>query len=519
MIEDILKGRNYKISNAFIKIITSRMPDLNSILKAFNMDHIKFKIPKEYLTLNTPQSKNYNKPQIHLRDLRVEEDIRFSGQGSTSKELFEKVRKDRLKLEIRADYKIQKPDWDGSRDNASQNGFSLKNINVEILLTLGDREILTNHNRFSLAGATPILNELGALTRNKEMWKDKNIYITNRINGMSIRSYVYTMNKLLNEDLSPQPLYLSSAEGEGFTMGKFIYFLTGNKLIHYGGSQSKLFKKAKRYDWDKAEEKALAVKFKMLLEKLVKLKIGNLVGNNKLNVESRDYTAHNTRKPGHPKSIKHDVRLLEHYMNSDLFYFKVSIMNYMEKKPNRTIITREEKVKDKDKGDWNASFPVMEMTGKIIKIDIFIKLDKMRRIGGLKYEDSSNVLSRLKDNNYFKDNNNLYGAFWYKLGVGGQSLFETTKRSKSSSVPKRNPSNRMKDYLEGKTSYSALAHRDKTDEQRDDQQQWRKKLRRKQFPQQLVFLLINNKYKLYDIQQLSNIFKLPWGNWREGEYL
>ena len=73
---------------------------------------------------------------------------------------------------------------------------------------------------------------------------------------------------------------------------------------------------------------------------------------------------------------------------------------------------------------------------------------------------------------------------------------------------------RYKAYLEGgMTMRQFTDYSNKTPVEREKQQQWRKKLRRKQIPSNLVYVLLNNKWTLYDTAKLKKRFELKWGGY------
>ena len=164
---------------------------------------------------------------------------------------FKNVREDRFKCEIFVNITF-KP--------RTENIYNL-DYDADITLTLGDKEILT----FSLdedQTRVHILKLIATYYGNKERLKEQNIYTTLRFNGMSIRSYVYSVNRLGDQSLNDMlidmggrtdiPLeQLTESMGTDRWKGKFVSFahlveyLTGNTLSHYGGAQTKLFKKLK----------------------------------------------------------------------------------------------------------------------------------------------------------------------------------------------------------------------------------------------------------------------------------
>ena len=169
------KEKKIKLQNAFAKIITQRMPELKKILTVFGWKDPLYNLDFYY---------GKQKPRINLNlvDLAVPDIVQHP--------VFESVRNDRLKLEILVDYDIHTPSYLRIDDYF----FQLRSIEVEIVLTLGDRQIFKQNSRYH-TGFYKILREISELNHDKEMWKDKNIYTTNRFSGLSIRSFIYTRNK------------------------------------------------------------------------------------------------------------------------------------------------------------------------------------------------------------------------------------------------------------------------------------------------------------------------------------
>jgi len=497
---DILKlttsdQRNKKIQlqNAFAKIITKRMPEFKEILSAFG-----WKDPSFNLDLYYGKPSKYTIPNLNLTDLAVVD--------LDQHPIFESVRNDRLKLEILVDYDIDTPSYLDIDDYF----LKLRSAEMEIVLTLGDRQIFTKTMLFRNS-FFKLLKEISQLNHDREMWKTKNIYTTNRFNGLSIRSYIYTRNKIadsvplsrinivLGEDFNPEEIKFS----------EFLYNLTGNNLLHYGGSQSKLFKKAKEYDWDKAGKDLLKVRYENIIKKIAKKSIGKIIGNNNLIINDLQYGRHHT----HFKNLEEAVKYLEHYSESDQFAFNIKVWNRFDNRPKRTLITREEKVPDKEKGDWKASFPAVELTIDRIVVDIIDKSNEEEIVGGFEFEDKR-FFEKLKANKFFNLNPNVIGRFIRSYYNYDSNVSEGRKRSKDASMRGSLFNERYKAYLEGgMTMRQFTDYSNKTPVEREKQQQWRKKLRRKQIPSNLVYVLLNNKWTLYDTAKLKKRFELKWGGY------
>ena len=495
------KDRKKKVNlqNAFAKIITQRMPEFKQILSAFGWEDPEYGRLID-LYYNNAKSKHRKPiPKLDLTDLAVVDAVQHP--------IFESVRNDRLKLELLVDYDIESPSWKDMDDYA----LVLRSIEIEIVLTLGDRQIFTKTNRYH-SDFYKVLIEISELNHNREMWKSKNIYTTNRFNGLSIRSYIYTRNKIADsKPLSETDIDLGgSFDPSEISFSEFLYSLTGNNLLNYGGSQSKLFKKAKKYNWDKAGKDLLKVRYKNVIKKIAKKGIGKIIGNNNLTID--DLWAHQDDTVF--KNLEEAVKYLEHYSESDQFKFNIRVWNRFDDKPKRTLITREEKVPDKEKGDWKASFPAVELTIDRIQVDIIDKSNKSNIIGGFEFKDKR-FFERLKANKFFNSNPNVHGNF-VRNYYDYNSVSEGRQRSKDASMrgsPSNEPSNeRYKEFIEGRMTIRQFTdYSNKTPVGREKQQQWRKKLRRKQIPSNLVYVLLNNKWTLHDTGKLAKRFQIKWG--------
>lgn len=499
---DILKNtpaaekKKVQLQNAFAKIITKRMPEFKQILSAFGWEDPELSTLFDFYYRNSKHSKR-PMPNLDLDDLAVADAVQHP--------IFESVRNDRLKLELLVDYDIETPYYLKMEDYL----LHLRYIKIQIVLTLGDRQIYEVTNQFD-NNFYKVLKEISELNHNREIWKNKNIYTTNRFSGLSIRSYIYTRNKiadskplsetniLLGEDFDPKEISFS----------EFLYNLTGNNLLHYGGSQSKLFRKAKKYNWSKAEKDLLKVRYENVIKKIAKKRIGKIISNNNLTID--DLWAHQDDTVF--KNLEEAVKYLEHYSESDQFKFDIKVWNRFDEKPKRTLITREEKVPDKEKGDWKASFPAVELIIDSIVVNIVDKSNESNIIGSFEFQDKR-FFERLKANKFFNSNPNVSGKF-IRNYYNRSNVSESRKRSKNALT---NPSfqQRYKAYLDGRMSIKEfMDYSNKTSEEREKQQQWRKKLRRKQNPSNLVYVLLNNKWTLYDAKKLAKRFNLKWGGFK-----
>ena len=335
----------------------------------------------------------------------------------------------------------------------------------------------------------------------KDLWKSRNIFITTRFNGMSLRSFVYTKNKLSGKEsnLGESSIVIGQSR---HTFPYFINALTGNNLMYYGGSQKRLFKEDK-YNWDATEIKLLEVKFKNAVKKHIKQYAGNIVGNNVLSV-----ARYIRPKRVNAGSYKDNIEFVISQLSNELQY-RVTVWNHYTQLPRRTIITREEKVSDKEKGDWKASFPVIKMGIEKIVIDIW---DKERTPYAKVIFKDKKFISRLESNNFFKAESNVHGKFAHGT-YPPVAHYEDSKQRSRAATPglKHNWMARHEAFISGKISIEEFRQGGKIPEERKKQQEWKKILRRKQFPADAVFLLVEGKYTLYSPSILSAKFNIFGG--------
>jgi len=490
-VEDILKNRKLsrqsRYANAFAKIIKNRMPDLTAILNTFGWKNPTYTLSEWYSTNTLPPKQEKWNTILPIKDM--------VGHKGASSKIFEAARKDNLKLEIRNNIELQSFINEVSPKNMTPQ-LIIRSISVEIVLMLGNREVLRFDRSDGSSNMGKKLNEVAALTRQKDQWKNKNIFITNRINGMSIRSFVYTKNKLSGKQPSLDNIVVSLQGGHKFkNFAEFIVYLTGNRLSHYGGSQKRLFKEDK---WAITEKKLRELAFNTAVKKHMKQFAGNIVGSNELVVL-------NSKNPSSHK-YKQEFILLEKKLA-----YTIKINNRLHRKPKRTIITREEKVSDKEKGDWKASFPVLEMEINKIRVEIwanekFLDGGWGNLVAIVEFNDER-FFSRLESNNFFNNEINVIGSFNRKNLPWDSSSNEQESNSRSATLGSRWWYKKYMDLQAGRISETEFNHGGKTEERREANEGWRKKLRRKQFPTDAIFLLVEGKYTLYTYVDLQHKLK------------
>jgi hypothetical protein len=167
-------------SRAFVKILKKRMPELSALLDDWGYYDLDSWTPQLPWVYTDDSKKNYLQritPGFRHRDLIT----------------FDNIRNDRLKVEIFVNITFF------PRSN-SEDTYELE-YDGDITITLGDKEIITfpwkkDNTRVH------IINLLKTYYGDKERLKQKNIYTTLRFNGMSIRSYIYSVNRLGDQSLN-----------------------------------------------------------------------------------------------------------------------------------------------------------------------------------------------------------------------------------------------------------------------------------------------------------------------------
>lgn len=514
---DILKRKkNWEKRNAqsraFVKILRSRMPSLEQLLDDwgyYDLDSWAYNNVRDKIWLYTNQSKEAYltsiTPSISYRDLVT----------------FKDMREDRLKCEIFVNITFEP---------LTENIYKL-DYDADITLTLGDKEILT----FSWdedQTRVHILNLIATYYGNKERLKEQNIYTTLRFNGMSIRSYVYSVNRLGDQSLNDMlidmggrtdiPLeQLTESMGTDRWKGKFVSFahlveyLTGNTLSHYGGAQTKLFKKSrkrknpgrKQLDLTEAAKIAHLKNLKSVcLERFKKdapyIPYTNIVVGAYDNIEDDFHS-----------DVEELLELnLEELKKSD-FKYRLEVINTAStRNKKRRVKTRDVKIKDKEKGDWEASFEVVDL--KILRLEIEVYVNN-KPFTYITIKEPKDFLYLLRDK-LGEFQNTFTTLRWesrpyvfddtyrYRQGYGEKGVKATTPDRLSYTKIRDDMLSGKISMKEGRKLIESLYDTNIGDLK--PQQYWKKKLRRKQYPVQMAFLHYQNRYVLYNLVKLKSLF-------------
>ena len=483
-----------RMQNAYQKIIFKRMPILPRLLQDFGVKNHEFheyslaKIRAFYGKRNKRplQSKFYDYQPI-FSDLENRKG-RYTGPDEG---LFEEVRNDRLKVEILVDF-------DMNIDTKTNLSF-LESIQ-EMVVSLGDREIFTKKIQNSYTtGNGKIINLLSILYPKKEQWAAKNIYTTIRINGQSIRSFMYTMNNLFGKDMSGEDLYIfySADRKDVVRFPEFIKTITGKSLLDYGGSQSKLGKSL-----DSNKENIYQTLEELFKEKYKRIMEG---GKSSLNdIEEIKITMNPQTR-----------RELENLVNQKVIFYpkfpreKIMVINSFKKLPPRKLVTRERQAKEKD---FSVKFPVYDLEIYYFEIPMFIgDLEITVRFNSKKLEND--IISKLK--NKTKGNYQWHqGIITYTLSSDRQKLdFMYNKPNAKQEIHRKYRKKieqgnlSPEEHMEYISQIAGLEDR-RTEEaaNRKIQSDWRKKLRRKQFPHNLLYIKYKGKYLgLYSTAEIYNL--------------
>lgn len=470
-----------RMQNAYQKIIFKRMPILPRLLQDFGVKQEKFhelsfaKIRASYQSQGTSRPTRKKTYRSKYKDyIPIFENLRNQKRYRTFDEgLFEEVRNDRLKAEILVDFDI----------NIDQKtNLSFLESNQELVVSLGDRKIFTK-KQFNtyMKGNQKIINLLSVLYPKKEEWAAKNIYTTVRINGQSIRSFMYTMNRLYGKDMSAEELYIfySGNNKDVMLFPKFIETITGKSLLHYGGTQTKLSKSTNDTELMRTTLKEIfEEKFYYGDTKDIEIILPNRI---------------------RQKSLK---RVIKFHLKGEKIivpiFTQLTVLNNLYKLRPRKLITRERQAKEKD---FSVQFPVYEiyiygfnvkMTVENIDITVRFQSNKLYNfvISNLKQKktpdkyifNSTIPTWRMESDRQRKDymsnkptpREEFNRKYSKKLQQGTMSAKELNEYVKELSE--------LEDY--------------KTREirERKIESEWRKKLRRKQFPHNLVYLKHEGKY-------------------------
>ena len=481
---DILKRKkDWEIkdaqSRAFVKILKKRMPELSALLDDWGYYDLDSWTPQLPWVYTDDSKKNYLQritPGFRYRDLIT----------------FDNIRNDRLKCEIFINITFE--------PRADKEDTYELSYDGDITITLGDKEIITfpwkdDNTRVHILNL--IRNYYGL---NKELFKQKNIYTTLRFNGMSIRSYVYSVNRLGDQSLNDMKII--NVLQRPISFAEFVEYLTGNTLSHYGGAQTKLFKKEnkKQINLKEATEKAHLENIrKICLEKFKK------------DTPFIPYT--NMEVSNFHRTTQELLNLdLEELKQAD-FTYELEVMNSAKLRPTkRRVKTRDVKIKDKEKGDWEASFEVIDLEIYRLEVYVYIGDDS---IATIKIYNPKDFIYLLKDKlsefkNAFKDltwfsrpylfdDTYRYRQMHGERGIKARSPDTITNKKIISDLRARRITPSEAEKLFDQLNYSGLADI-------KPQQHWKKKLRRKQYPVQMAFLHYQNRYVLYNSVKLRQLF-------------
>ena len=473
-----------RMQRAYQKIIFKRMPILRRLLQDFGVKQEDF---HEYSfaklrTLYQPQKsrRKFKDYKPVFQNLQNRKD-RFTGPDEG---LFEEVRNDRLKAEILVDFDL----------NINQTtNLSFLESTQELIVSLGDREIFSkkSHNSY-MEGNAKIINLLSVLYPNKEQWAAKNIYTTVRINGQSIRSFMYTMNKLYGKDMSVEELYVFYNNNRKDTMQfpEFIKIITGKSLLYYGGGQTKL---GKSLDSDKKN-------IHEIMKQLFKDKFSQsfqYAGGPYKDVEGVEVIIDPKTKLELERLVEMNVFFSPKFRSNNNLS-TIMVRNSFYKLPPRKLVTRERQAKEKD---FSVKFPVYEM--KIINFEVNMHIGDLQvkvRFNSKKLENR--IISRLKRKAKSDDYTFREGLSTWVMSSDRQRKNYMTSKPTARQEFDRKYSKKLQ---QGNLSAEELAEYvrdlsglsdDRTIDaaNRKIESEWRKKLRRKQFPHNLLYLKYNGKY-------------------------
>tara|TARA_Y100000004_G_scaffold22632_1_gene22997 strand:- start:494 stop:2026 length:1533 start_codon:yes stop_codon:yes gene_type:complete len=484
-----------RMQNAYQKIIFKRMPILPRLLQDFGVRQEDFhelsfaKIRAIYQKTHRSKYKDYKPIFENLKNKK-----RYT---KPDEGLFEEVRNDRLKAEIFVDFDI----------NIDQkNNLSFLESTQELVVSLGDRKIFTN-KKFNtyMDGNAKIINLLSVLYPKKEEWAAKNIYTTVRINGQSIRSFMYTMNKLYGKNMSGEELYIfynGTDNKDVMKFPKFIETITGKSLLYYGGGQTKLGKSVGDTEL-----------MRTTLKEIFKERFG------------REYPYSDMRDieiilpyPAKQESLKKVLVL--HRNKEDIIipkFTNLTVLNSISKLRPRKLVTRERQAKEKD---FSVEFPVyeIEIYGYEVKM-IVQNINVKVRFKSNKFNTFviSNIKQKKAPTNYiFRDTISTW-----RMGSDRQREDYMSNRPTAREKINREFEEEMKRIREmprgsgrHKKRIEMLRLLDQFDEDdrvrqkidRDIESEWRKKLRRKQFPHNLLYIKHEGKYLgLYSIGDIYEV--------------
>lgn len=494
-----------RMQNAYQKIIFKRMPILPKLLQDFGVKQEDFyeysfaKIRASYDSQGTSRPTRKKRYRSKYKDYKpIFENLKNQKRyySDYDEGLFEEVRNDRLKVEILVDFDI----------NIDQKtNLSFLESTKEIVVSLGDRQIFTN-KKFNtyMKGNQKIINLLSILYPKKEEWAAKNIYTTVRINGQSIRSFIYTMNKLYGKDMSAEELYIfySGNKKDVMLFPKFIETITGKSLLYYGGTQTKLSKSM--------DDKEL---MRTTLEEIFKQRFENKYGYG--DIKDIEIILPNSVRQ---RTLK---RYTTYHRNKKKIivpsFIELTVLNSFYKLRPRKLITRERQAKEKD---FSVQFPVYEIKihGYQVKmivedIDIKVKFQSNKLYNFV----ISNLKQKKSPTNYkFRDTLTT----WRMESDRQRTDYMSNKPTAREKIERefqqemRRIRQTPAEQERSKKRIELLRRLDEFDEDdrvrerinREIQSEWRKKLRRKQFPHNLLYLKHEGKYLgLYSVGDIYEV--------------
>jgi len=469
-----------RMQNAYQKIIFKRMPILPRLLQDFGVKQEDFyelsfaKIRASYQSQGTSRPTRKKTYRSKYKDYKpIFENLRNKKSRAGHDEgLFEQVRNDRLKAEILVDFDI----------NIDQKtNLSFLESNQELVVSLGDRQIFTNTKFNSYTqGNRKIMNLLSVLYPKKEEWAAKNIYTTIRINGQSIRSFMYTMNRLYGKDMSGEDLYIFYGGHDNKDVMKFPEFIetiTGKSLLYYGGTQTKLSKSI-------GDKELIRTTLKEIFEERFyygDTKDIEIIFPNKIR----------------QKSLKKVIKF--HLKRERIIvpiFTQLTVLNSLYKLRPRKLITRERQAKEKD---FSVQFPVYEIKIHGFEVKMIVEnIDiKVRFQSNELYKFVISNLKQKKDPNkyIFIDTLPTWRMESDRQRRDYMSNIPTPRQEfnrKYSKNLQEMSAEETQEYIRGLTELED----DRTREarKRKIKSEWRKKLRRKQFPHNLIYLKHRGKY-------------------------
>jgi len=492
-----------RMQNAYQKIIFKRMPLLPRLLQDFRVPKEKFaefsfsKLRNIYDTSQRKPRKRKFKDYVslfqNLENKPSTGNMLYPRRDSPDEGLFEEVRNDRLKAEIRAEFDI---------GVNKMSNISFLESTQQLVVSLGDRVIYESNinNDYTSNGNIKLINLLSVLYPNKEKYAAENIYTTIRINGQSIRSFLYTMNRLYGKDMSLEDIYLIYKAGteNKIKFNEFIYRITGKTVLNYGGSQSKLKKSVRIIRNEPIIDSELRKIFNKEYNKLQYLGLQDF--------EYKGLLWHTNFF-----ELK-EVILDEQKLNISFPDIPI-VLNEFSKLPPRKLITRERQSKEKD---FSVKFPVIELkiNGFTVKMKVDSPALKDTIIISIFFKSEGlekKVISNIK-------NNIETQAYSFRIPIRGIDFSSPSQRLASKyRIPSpeqvlerkfKNNEISQEEYIkqvvrltDGKTRQA---------EKRKIMSNWRKTLRRKQFPHNLFYLKYDNKYLgLYSRSDAFILFEYP----------